>query len=94
MVVAIQPFSDMEGSTPVIYLDLPDYDMDSKIDATGITFNYGNKQAFFGSDGISFRNESLEVTKGITDTFETTDSFGRHWKLYVNNGIIYKKIQI
>lgn len=94
MVVAIQPFSDMEGSTPVIYLDLPDYDMDSKIDVTGISFNYGNKQAFFGSDGISFRNEGLEVTKGITDTFETTDSFGRHWKLYVNNGIIYKKIQI
>lgn len=94
MVVAIQPFADIYGSSPVIKLAVSDYNMDARIDLTGITFNYGNKQAFFGSDGISFRNEGLEVTKGITDTFETTDSFGRHWKSYVNNGIIYKKIQI
>lgn len=94
MVVAIQPFSDIYGSTPVIYLEVPDYQMEARIDVTGITFNYGNKQAYFGSDGISFRNEDGTVMKGITDSFRTTDSLGKTWEWLVCNGIIYKKYQV
>lgn len=94
MVVAIQPFTDIYGSTPIIELDVPDYKMDVRIDVTGITFNYENKQAYLGTDGISFRNENGEVMKGITDTFEYTDSFNKRYRLYINNGIIYKKTEI
>lgn len=94
MVVAIQPFSDIYGSTPIIELDVPDYQMDVRIDVTGITFNYGNKQAYIGSDGISFRNEDGTVMKGITDSFRTTDSLGKTWEWLVCNGIIYKKYQV
>lgn len=94
MVVAIQPFSDIYGSTPIIELDVPDYQMDVRIDVTGITFNYGNKQAYIGSDGISFRDEDGTVMKGITDSFRTTDSLGKTWEWLVCNGIIYKKYQV
>lgn len=97
MVVAIQPFSDIYGSTPVIYLKMPDYQMETTIDVTGINIIYGEKaerQAYFGLDGISFQNEYDNVMKGITDSFRTTDSLGKTWEWLVCNGIIYKKYQV
>lgn len=97
MVVAIQPFSDIYGSTPVIYLKMPDYQMETRIDVTGINIIYGEKaerQAYFGLDGISFQNEYDNVMKGITDSFRTTDSLGKTWEWLVCNGIIYKKYQV
>ena len=89
-VVSIQPFADIYGSTPIIELDVPDYQMDVRIDVTGITFNYGNKQAYFGSDGISFRDENGTVMKGIDDSF-TINTGSEIWRYYIKNGIIYKK---
>lgn len=97
MVVAIQPFSDIYGSTPVIYLKMPDYQMETRIDVTGINIIYGKKaerQAYFGLDGISFQNEYDNVMKGITDSFRTTDYLGKTWEWLVCNGIIYKKYQV
>lgn len=97
MVVAIQPFSDIYGSTPVIYLKMPDYQMETRIDVTGINIIYGEKaerQAYFGLDGISFQNKYDNVMKGITDSFRTTDSLGKTWEWLVCNGIIYKKYQV
>lgn len=97
MVVAIQPFSDIYGSTPVIYLKMPDYQMEITIDVTGINIIYGEKaerQAYFGLDGISFQNEYDNKMKGITDSFRTTDSLGKTWEWLVCNGIIYKKYQV
>lgn len=97
MVVAIQPFSDIYGSTPVIYLKMPDYQMETKIDVTGINIIYGEKaerRAYFGLDGISFQNEYDNVMEGITDSFRTTDSLGKTWEWLVCNGIIYKKYQV
>lgn len=97
MVVAIQPFSDIYGSTPVIYLKMPDYQMGITIDVTGINIIHGEKaerQAYFGLDGISFQNEYDNKMKGITDSFRTTDSLGKTWEWLVCNGIIYKKYQV
>lgn len=97
MVVAIQPFSGIYGSTPVIYLKMPDYQMEITIDVTGINIIYGEKaerQAYFGLDGISFQNEYDNKMKGITDSFRTTDSLGKTWEWLVCNGIIYKKYQV
>lgn len=97
MVVAIQPFSDIYGSTPVIYLKMPDYQMETTIDVTGINIIYGEKaerRAFFGLDGISFQDEYDNPMKGITDSFRTTDALGKTWEWLVCNGIIYKKYQV
>lgn len=97
MVVAIQPFSDIYGSTPVIYLKMPDYQMETTIDVTGINIIYGEKaerQAYFGLDGISFQDEYDNQMKGITDSFRTTDALGKTWEWLVCNGIIYKKYQV
>lgn len=97
MVVAIQPFSDIYGSTPVIYLKMPDYQMETRIDVTGINITYGEKaerHAYFGLDGISFQDEYDNEMKGITDSFRTTDSLGKTWEWLVCNGIIYKKYQV
>lgn len=97
MVVAIQPFSDIYGSTPVIYLRMPDYQMETRIDVTGINIIYGEKterHASFGLDGISFQDEYDNPMKGITDSFRTTDALGKTWEWRVCNGIIYKKYQV
>ena len=97
MVVAIQPFSDIYGSTPVIYLSMPDYQMETRIDVTGINITYGEKaerHASFGLDGISFQDEYDNQMKGITDSFRTTDALGKTWEWLVCNGIIYKKYQV
>ena len=97
MVVAIQPFSDNYSSTPVIYLKMPDYQMETRIDVSGINITYGEKaerHAYFGLDGISFQDEYDNQMKGITDSFRTTDALGKTWEWRVCNGIIYKKYQI
>lgn len=84
MIVGIQPYMDMAGSSPVVRLALPDADRSVLVGVDTVTFTSGENNATYALDRVQF-GESGEVFKGMTGKVDLRELNA----LYFKNGILY-----